>query len=213
MDIKKSLLYPLIFILYLAGCDNAPRETGDPLPPLKPQQWQLEIQRRFDAANRYANQAVCIITRGKLQTEFTPWYLPTAGTPWFIQQGLVEEKIEIEAGKYTHYYYRLTDKGAASSPNWPYSRRNGLCFGSVEVERISRITPANDLRTTDIEFIYRIDNVPDWAQELMPQLFPAMKEGKITGGARFDMADKTLLRSLSGIGNVYVDEDALFNGN
>ncbi len=213
MNIKKSIFYCLTLVLLLTGCDNMQQETGYPVTQLKHQQWLSEIQKRFDAANRYANQAVCIITGKKLQTEFTSWYRPTAGIQWFIQHGLVEEKIEIEAGKYTHYYYRLTDKGAASSPNWPYSRRSGLCFGSVQVERISRITPTTDQRTTDIEFIYRIDNIPDWAQEMMPQLFPDMKEGKISGSARFDMADKTHLRSQSGIGNYYVDEDKFFNAS
>ncbi|HCB1500579.1 hypothetical protein DET57_10933 [Klebsiella oxytoca] len=213
MDIKKLRFCGLMFILFLTSCDNGQQQTTYPMTQLKHQQWLSEIQRRFDAANRYANQAVCIITPKRLKTEFTSWYRPTAGILWFIQQGLVEEKIEIEAGKYTNYYYRLTDKGAASSPNWPYSRGSGLCFGSVQVERISRITPANDLRTTDIEFIYRINGVPDWAQELMPQLFPDMKEGKISGSARFDMADNTHLRCLSGIGNYYVDEDKFFNTN
>ncbi|MDG1640993.1 hypothetical protein [Klebsiella huaxiensis] len=40
-----------------------------------------------------------------------------------------------------------------------------------------------------------------------------MKEGKITGSARFNMADKTHLRSLSGISNYYVGEDKFFNAN
>lgn len=213
MDIKKIHFCHLMFILLLVGCDNAQQETRYPVTELKPQQWLPEIQKRFDVANHYANQAVCIVTNKKLKTEFTSHYQPTAGLLWFIEQGLVEEKIEIEADKYTHYYYRLTSKGAASSPSWPHSRKGGLCFGSVQVERISRITPANDLKTTDIEFIYRINDIPDWAQGLMPQLFPDMKEGEITGSARFDMADQTHLRSLSGIGNYYVGEDKFFNAN
>ncbi|VUS22155.1 hypothetical protein [Klebsiella spallanzanii] len=213
MDIKKSHFHHLIFVLLLVGCDNAQQEARYPVLQLKHQQWLSEIQKRFDVANRYANQAVCIITSGRLQAEFTSWYRPTTGVPWFIQQGLVEEKIEIEAGKYTNYYYRLTDKGATSSPSWPYSERTSLCFGNVQVENISQISPSNDQRAVTVDFIYHIAAVPDWAQELMPQLFPQMKEGKITGSARFDMADKTHLRCLSGIGNYYVDEDKFFNTN
>ena len=213
MDIKKSHFCHLIFVLLLVGCDNAQQEAHYPMESRSYRQWLPEIQKRFDAANRYANQAVCIITREKLQTEFTSWYRPTAGIPWFIEQGLVEEKIEIEAGKYTNYYYRLTDKGATSSPKWPYSRRSGLCFGNVQVENISQVSPSNDQKAVTVDFIYHIASVPDWAQELMPQFFPDMKEGKITGSARFDMADKTHLRSLSGIGNYYVDENTLFSAN
>ncbi|CAM3263632.1 hypothetical protein SB6411_04344 [Klebsiella spallanzanii] len=213
MDIKKIRFWGLTLALFLTGCDNGQQQTSYQVTQLNDQQWLPEIQKRFDIANRYANQAICIITRQKIKAEFTSWYQPTAGIPWFIQQGLVEEKIEIEAGKYTNYYYRLTDKGAASSPSWPYSERTGLCFGNVQVEKISQISPSNDQRAVTVDFIYHIANVPDWAQELMPQLFPQMKEGKITGSARFNMADKTHLRSLSGIGNYYVGEDKFFNAN
>lgn len=212
MDIKKKILFGQLCILFLTACDNAQPDSGYPITELNDQQWLPEIQKRFDAANPNSNQAICIITQYRLrQTEFSEEFQTSAGASWFVQYGLLEEKIQLFDERYTRYYYRLTDKGAASSPTWPNSKRTGLCFGSVRVENVSRITPSDDRRTTEVEFIYHLNNVPDWAEELMPQFFPNIKEGKITGSAHFDMADKTHLRCQSGISNEYVEEDKFFN--
>ncbi|HDS4948176.1 hypothetical protein B9037_023465 [Klebsiella aerogenes] len=211
MDIKKNNYFGLLCILFLTACDNAQPDAGYPVTKLNEQQWLPEIQKRFDAANPNGNQAVCIITKNKLQTDFSQAFSPSAGTSWFVQHDLLEEKIKVNERGVTYYYYRLTDKGAASRPTWPNSWRTGLCFGSVQVENVSRITPSNDKRTTEVEFMYHINNIPDWAQELMPQFFPNIKEGKIAGSAQFDMADKTHLRCQSGISNEYVEEDKFFN--
>ncbi|HCT4437154.1 TPA: hypothetical protein OTX98_002096 [Klebsiella aerogenes] len=210
---KISIFFGLTCALLLTGCGSTKKDAGYPVKKLSGPQWRWEIQKRFDAANPNANQAVCIITDRRLRTKFSGEIRPSAGTPWFIKHDLVEEIKQVNELGITFFYYRLTDKGAASSPNWPYSWRTGLCFGNIQVENVNTITPAMDQRTTKVEFIYHINNVPEWGQELMLQLFPNAIDGKITGCANFDMVDRTQLRSQSGISNYYIEENELFNSD
>ncbi|OCG19440.1 hypothetical protein [Gilliamella sp. WF3-4] len=200
MELIKYLLSTIavtIIGLTLNACDTPPSQSQPKLEKLPEvfnlteQQWQNEIQQRFDTINGSGEPIKCISI---LMT--APYYLFDRQYMNLLQTlteaGLLTEQIEIREIHQNRivYIYNLTDEGKKYYRKWPNLMSSGFCFGKVIVKSVTKITPYSNY--IEIEYQYVIDKLPP---KLMPQ-----NELK-TGTVRFDYDEQTKkLYSKYGIG-------------
>ncbi|MCO6552246.1 MAG: hypothetical protein J6563_04660 [Gilliamella sp.] len=204
MELIKYLLSTIavtIIGLTLNACDAPPQQSQSELEKLPEvfnlteQQWQNEIQQRFDTINGNGEPIKCISI-----AMTAPYYIfdrrYDSDTLNLLQTlteaGLLTEQIEISEIHKNRivYIYNLTEEGKKYYRKWPNLSSSGFCFGKVIVKSVTKITPNN--KDIEIEFQYIIDKLP-------PNLEP---ENKLqTGNAVFSYDEQTKqLYSKYGIG-------------
>lgn len=164
----------LIFGLLLASCDIDKKLIGPgnvtlAVFDLSTEQWQKEIQQRFDTINGNGEPVKCIIMKNVrhfplevYKTDYNDNYSNHFKLyQYFVKAGLLSEKINIEEQNFKgiKYIYDLTDEGKLYYRTWfPHLHESGFCFGKVLVKSINRITP--DYNEVEIEYEYILDNLP-----------------------------------------------------
>ncbi len=153
-------------VVLSSGCKQEP----NPLD-LTTEQWQAEIQKRYDFANPDGQRAVCLVvdrvTSFPFTTEFGPNdSLVTRSTLPLVQAGLVSESVSLNKGKGKEqilYTYTLTEQGRKYQVDWPRARTTGFCYGKIVVNKVLHVsrTPSN----TSIKYTYSIEGVPKWAKD------------------------------------------------
>ncbi|MCO6538379.1 MAG: hypothetical protein J6567_10525 [Gilliamella sp.] len=178
MELIKYLLSTIavtIIGLTLNACDAPPQQSQSELEKLPEvfnlteQQWQKEIQQRFDTINGNGEPIKCISI-----VMTAPYYIfdrrYDSDTLILLQTlteaGLLTEQIEISGMDKNRivYIYNLTEEGKKYYRKWPNLSSSGFCFGKVIVKSVTKITPYSNY--IEIEYQYVIDKLPP---KLMPQ--------------------------------------------
>ncbi|SCB94327.1 hypothetical protein [Gilliamella intestini] len=188
MEIKKYSLSVMatIIALTLTGCDIKPQQKQSVTFNLTEQQWQNEIQQRFDTINGNGEPINCILL---LKTN-PPYYIfdryKNSNEFKLLQRlteaGLLTEQIDIYKNSQDKnvYIYNLTEEGKKHHRIWPNISQSGFCLGKVIVKSITQITPHNSY--VEIKYQYIIDKLP-------PKLEP--QNQLKTNTARFSYDEQT----------------------
>ncbi|OCG42755.1 hypothetical protein [Gilliamella sp. Bif1-4] len=199
MKIKKYSLsfMATIIALTLTGCDIKSQQKQSVAFNLTEQQWQNEIQQRFDTINGNGEPIKCMVSTHITQFPYLVFNRSYGHNTLNLLQiltkaELLTEQIEINKNdKISYsYIYDISEEGKKYYKHWPNLSSSGFCFGKVVVKSVTKITPNN--KDIEIEFQYIIDKLP-------PNLEP---ENKLqTGSTVFSYDEETKqLYSKYGIG-------------
>ncbi|WP_392563383.1 hypothetical protein RHO13_08120 [Orbus wheelerorum] len=211
--INMMLIIGLLFILFLAGCDNTDYKT--------------RIQQENDEDNPDGNKSACLIVGDLRQNDYpyTIKYLVGEIDPkdrrdkikvnnllninlsLFAKEGLFTEEAVGYDGDKPLYRYDLTDEGRKYVDWWGGTN---FCFGRIVVDSIRDVENSQDgdnLRR--VYFLYHLEHIPTWVQnKAIYSMYPGYgdieaavtgKQARGTHYYRFSANGKlTLIRGKSG---------------
>ncbi|MWN06632.1 hypothetical protein [Gilliamella sp. Pas-s95] len=169
---------------------------------LTSEQWQKEIQQRFDAINENGEPVECVVfTRiDNFPYHFDYSVLVSEPLLMAVDAELVDETIKerSHSEKDYRYTYHLTEKGKRYYKTWPKLRHSGFCFGKVTVEKISKTDKDGNYVT--VEYQYKVEDFPANIEPILSKQNSYINNPSKTAIATFSLDKNNQLYSVSGIG-------------
>ncbi|MWN32817.1 MULTISPECIES: hypothetical protein [unclassified Gilliamella] len=201
MKLKKYLSFcPLCMALMLAIVSNESR--ADATLNLTSEQWQKEIQQRFDAINENGEPVECVVFEYISHFPYHFDYSSLISEPLLmaVDAELVDESITAisNSSRDYQYTYNLTEKGKRYYKTWPKLENSGFCFGKVTVEKINKTDKAGNYVT--VEYQYKVADFPANIEPILSKQDSYINNPSKTATATFSLDKNNQLYSVSGIG-------------
>lgn len=202
--LNKARLGGIIISLFIvSGCQD------DKKIDLTKEQWQTEIQKRFDIINDTGHRAECLVLNGIEQFPYKTMKSSEADERRLnflfklSELGLLSESFSMEQHPYYNervmmYEYALTEQGENYIAHWPQINKVGFCFGQIVIDEVTKINRSSD-GTYNITFQYSMLNVPDGIQDVLSQFKSYINQEPKQKSATFRMNENGQLYCQYGI--------------